>query len=316
MKLWKLEALERRVSNNHPVFSEIEEALRIARAGDRGERSLDYYVDLIDHDKLRCFYDLRLPWLNYHFQMDTVLVKPSFILITEIKNIVGDIHFKQETKQMIRILGGISETFPNPLLQVSQQQYQLEKYLRLHGFPPIPIYHLVVFANRNCILHIDPTDHFHIGKIIPIQEFIFKFEKINRAVNKHVLSEAELERMSQLFLREHTPYDEDVLKRFGVSKKDLQRGVYCPGCGKLPINREWGTWQCPFCMKSFKQAHIPSLRDYGLLINDTISIEEAREFLIVDSREVVKYIFQNLGISRLGVGRGTRYNLNDLINST
>ncbi|WP_277674518.1 nuclease-related domain-containing protein, partial [Piscibacillus halophilus] len=81
--------MERRVSPDCSVFGDIEESLRIVRIGDRGERSLDYYIELVSSNDLLVFYDLRLPRGEHHFQMDTVLVTPRFVLLVEVKNISG-----------------------------------------------------------------------------------------------------------------------------------------------------------------------------------------------------------------------------------
>ncbi|TFB22947.1 NERD domain-containing protein [Filobacillus milosensis] len=315
VKLWRLEALSRRCIETHSSLSDIEEKLRVVSIGDRGERSMDYYVNLVDDETLQCFYDLRLPWRSYYFQMDTVLLRPQFILIVEVKNISGDLYFNKDTKQMIRVLKDVSESFPNPLLQVSHHKFQLENYLQLHGFLDVPIYSLVVSASRNGILRIDANDTFHLGKVVPIQEFIFKYQNLCRTVTDRVLSCEEMVRMKDLFLRDHTPNNEDLMKKFGLVYEDLKKGVRCKGCGYLPVDRKWGTWYCLRCDKGDRNAHIGGLRDYSLLVNETISNSEAQDFLAVKNREVIKQIFKNLQLPRTGVGKGTRYNLSKLIKS-
>ncbi|WP_175614479.1 nuclease-related domain-containing protein [Piscibacillus halophilus] len=310
MKLWRLEALERRVSPDCSVFGDIEESLRIVRIGDRGERSLDYYIELVSSNDLLVFYDLRLPRGEHHFQMDTVLVTPRFVLLVEVKNISGDIYFNKESKQMIRVLNNISETFPNPLLQVSQQKFQLQQFLQNYGFPNIPIYTLVVFASRNGILHIQSDDTFHLGKIISIQEFIFKYQKLNESVLGQVWSEGDLNRVSDLFIREHKPEDVDLMKRFGLKAADLMKGVHCPKCGRLGVQHKHGKWVC-ICGSSSKDAHVLALRDYALLIDEWIINQEARNFLGVESRHAIKRILSNF--EKEGGTKGTRYNLKPLI---
>ncbi|MGM8215488.1 nuclease-related domain-containing protein [Bacillaceae bacterium W0354] len=313
LKLWKLEALSERVLESHISFPEIEEALRIVRAGDRGERSIDYYIDLIDSDDLQVFYDVRLPWREHFFQMDTLLLTAWFILLLEIKNITGEIYFKKEPKQMLRILDGTTESFPDPLLQVYQQKFQLENFINMHGFPQIPIYSLVVFVNRNGILHIDPQDTFHIGKVIPVQEFIFKYRALRNQDHPQVLSERQLDKLSNILLNSHTPYDEDVLARFQLTEKELRNGVICPSCQRFGMIREWGGWLCVTCGAKSNNAHVKALRHYALLKKHLISNGEAREFLGVESREVSKYILSTLDVSKIGKGKGMKYDLSSLI---
>ncbi len=85
VRLWSLEALSRRVHPSLDVTPDIEDALRIVRVGDRGERLLDYYVDIISTSDLSCFFDLRLPREKNFFQMDTLLITPRFLMIVEVK---------------------------------------------------------------------------------------------------------------------------------------------------------------------------------------------------------------------------------------
>ncbi|WP_188207512.1 nuclease-related domain-containing protein [Alkalibacillus aidingensis] len=123
IKLWKYESINSRIVHGHTNQLPIQDAVRIIRAGDRGERSLDYYVNLIDHERTCCIHDLRLPWRDYYFQMDTLLLNPAWMLIVEVKNMVGDIYFNQDTKQMLRTIEDYTEPFPDPLLQVQKHQF-------------------------------------------------------------------------------------------------------------------------------------------------------------------------------------------------
>nr|WP_279401317.1 NERD domain-containing protein [Piscibacillus salipiscarius] len=116
----------------------------------------------------------------------------------------GDIYFKKETKQMLRVLNGTIEKFPNPVLQVSQQKLQLQQFLKINHLPEIPIYTLVVFVSRKGILHIEPNDHFHLRNVITLQEFIFKYQKLHEILTHTVWKDTDLALAKELFLREHT----------------------------------------------------------------------------------------------------------------
>lgn len=314
IKLWKLESLVGRVQNDLQVFPEIEESLRIVSIGDRGERSLDYYIVLIESPDLLCFHDLRLPRGDYFFQIDTTLVTPRFILLVEVKSLSGDIYFDLETKQMIRVLNGISEKFPNPVLQVLQQKHQLEQFLIAHHFPDIPIYTLVVSASRKGILHIKPNDTFHLGNVINIQEFIFKYQKINESNAQPVWNDSHLQAVQDLFLREHTPVQVDLMNQFGLTLNDLKKGVRCPVCKRLGVKRKHGSWLCQ-CSATSKDAHISGLRDYALLVDEWITNKEARDFLGIENREVSKYLLAQLNVPKFGKGKGMKYQIGKLINS-
>ncbi|WP_391367865.1 nuclease-related domain-containing protein [Lysinibacillus sp. KU-BSD001] len=62
---------------------------------------------------------------GFSYQVDTVFVCKQFMLILEIKNMVGEIHFDEEKHQFIRIKqDGKVEGFRNPINQV-KRTYQL-----------------------------------------------------------------------------------------------------------------------------------------------------------------------------------------------
>jgi len=314
LKLWILEALVERVSEENEHYADIHEDLRIVRAGDRGERSIDYYVDLIDDDDLRVFYDLRLPWKKYFFQMDTVLLTSSFILLVEINNLVGDIFFSRETKQMVRRYNEMKEAFPDPLLQVNQQKLQLHYFLKENKFPHIPIYTIVAFVNRNGILHIEPQNNFHLNNVIPIQEFIFKYKEIEQANNQIFLNENQLEALSELFLTSHVPYDQqNILTTYKLGEEDIMQGVQCKQCQRVGMDFYWAHWICNLCGFKSENAHVKALRDYCLLIGRYATNSDARKFLKLNSRHTTKRLLQNLKLSRVGARKGTKYDLSKLV---
>jgi len=314
LKLWILEALIERVSDENVRYEDIKEDLRIVRAGDRGERSIDYYVDLIDDNELRVFYDLRLPWKNYFFQMDTIFLTSSFILLVEIKNIVGDIFFSREAKQMVRRYHEMKEAFPDPLLQVNQQKLQLQYFLKKNKYPHIPIYTIVAFVNRNGILHIEPQNDFHLGKVIPIQEFIFKYKEIEQANNQIFLNENQLESLSELFLTSHVPYDqENILNAYKLREEDIMKGVQCKQCQRVGMDFYWAHWICNLCGFKSEDAHVEALRDYYLLIGRYISNGQAQRFLRKNSRHTIRRLLYDLELEKIGVGKGTKYDLSKLV---
>lgn len=82
-------------------------------AGYRGEQSLDYYLGFLTNYFI--LHDLRLPDRDHHFQLDTLLISPYFILILEVKNISGTLIFDDHFKQLIRVTPEKEEGFgPDP----------------------------------------------------------------------------------------------------------------------------------------------------------------------------------------------------------
>ncbi|MBM7587965.1 hypothetical protein JOC86_004540 [Bacillus pakistanensis] len=141
LSIMKLKALKSRLPHNHPKISKINEALVISLAGLKGENSIDFPLSFLTDNKYLIFHDLRLEYNQYYFQIDTLLVSKSHILIIEVKNIAGTIYFDQEFNQMIRVKDGIEEAFADPLIQVQRHETQLKSWLKKKNFLISPFTH-------------------------------------------------------------------------------------------------------------------------------------------------------------------------------
>ncbi|MFC7370998.1 nuclease-related domain-containing protein [Fictibacillus iocasae] len=154
LKLVKLEVLSRRLMPNHPKRKYIEGDLAKLEAGYKGEKSLDYFLELITDKEILVFHDLRLPIIQTkdYFQIDTLIVTPYFIAVVEVKNINGNIHFDHLADQIIRTLNGEQEAFQDPVNQAGRQSAHLMMLLQHKPFQQIPIEHLACFTNSISVI--------------------------------------------------------------------------------------------------------------------------------------------------------------------
>jgi hypothetical protein len=65
-------------------------------AGYRGENSIDYPLSSLPDKKYFIFHDLRLPYKNQFFQIDTLLASTKHFVILEVKNIAGTVYFDSD----------------------------------------------------------------------------------------------------------------------------------------------------------------------------------------------------------------------------
>jgi Nuclease-related domain len=152
IKIIKLEVLTKRLPMIHIKKKEIVNELSKSLAGYKGEQSLQYYLSFLAEDEYTILHDIRLCENNsYFFQMDVLILSLSFILILEVKNISGTIIFDETFQQMIRIKNEEEEVFPDPVLQVNHQKFQLGSLLKNKKFPNIPIETLVVMTNPSTL---------------------------------------------------------------------------------------------------------------------------------------------------------------------
>ena len=309
MKIQKLEALLRRIPITHPKRALMEEELAKSRAGYRGEQSLDYHFSFLPDKQYLMLHDLRLS--NHegsHFQMDTLLLSPKFLLIIEAKNISGTITFDDHFHQLIRTINGKEEAFQDPLSQVKRHQRQLKDWIAANKFSKIPIKTLIVITNPSTIIKTSrPPENYpiitHSASMIP------KIEMFERAHQVEYLTKKELTKLSRVLVKKHEPQDYDVLSRFNIEKREVVKGVCCPECFSLPMQRQYGKWTCRECCCSSKTAHLESLNDYSNLFGQTITNRQLCDFLLLSSNSVAKRLLKDMNLSFTGQWKNREYYL-------
>ncbi|MCF6410851.1 nuclease-related domain-containing protein [Pseudalkalibacillus salsuginis] len=177
-------------------------------AGYRGEKSIDYYLGLLSEKQFGIFHDLRLKNGRGCFQIDTLVISPSFFLIIEVKNIAGTLYFNNKKDQLIRTIEDKVEGLPDPFLQVFNQKIQLEKWLLQNKFPRMPLEHLVVISNPSTIIKTTQ----YIPELIHNGNIPQKVQQLTQRYKFEHLPTKELKKRSSRLLKKHTPADPDILK--------------------------------------------------------------------------------------------------------
>lgn len=309
IKVRKLEALLRRLPSDHLKYQEIEQEWAKSISGYRGEESLDYDLSFLPEQDYIIFHDIRLKGNNHFFQLDTLILCKSFFLIIEAKNISGSLLFDQRFHQLIRTKMGIEEVFPDPILQVKRQALQFVIWLKDNKFPPVPVETLVVVTNPQTRINIIPDD-FHLQeKVIRSKNLPDKVEGFKNLHNTELMEKKELRKLSSLLLKHNTPNNPDLLGRYQILESHLLKGVHCPNCLKLSMDRKQGKWICPHCSFSSKDAHLPSLHDYTLLFKSTMTNGEARRFLNLITGSTAHYLLFKLNVPFSGSTKARAYHL-------
>ncbi|MRG87393.1 nuclease-related domain-containing protein [Salinibacillus xinjiangensis] len=310
MRIKKLQALLRRLPDNHPKRPAIEEELGKCVAGQKGEKSLDYYLSFLPEKEFLILHGLRLPYQSFYFQMDTILLSKSFILIVEAKNISGHLLFDDTFKQLIRTKDdGTREVFPDPLQQVKHQKFQFHNWLKEHKFPNIPLEHLVVMTNPNCILKTTNPESVYVKKVLHSTYLLEKIEQIQQSYIKEAATNKQIHNLSKRLMKRNEPEDPDFFDKFNMVKSELIPGVQCPSCSTSPMFRKNGKWQCPQCPTSSRDAHMQALIDYSLLIDNSLTNREARKYLQIESPTVSYKILRSLNTQYQGSTKSRVYDL-------
>ncbi|MGM0874072.1 MAG: nuclease-related domain-containing protein [Bacillota bacterium] len=186
---------------------------------------------------------------KYYFQIDVLILSSRFILIIEVKNIIGTLIFDQTyNHQLIRVINGEEEGFQDPINQVKHQEFQLKRWLKAQKFPDIPVESLVIITNPNTIIKVTGGNPKTKLNVIKSTNILSEIEKLNEfhkeksnGLKKHIT------KISNQLVKLHTPYNPDILNKFNISKKDITTGVFCENCSTFSLERVWGKWKCPVC---------------------------------------------------------------------
>lgn len=301
----KLTSLLRRLLKSHPSWYQVEAQLARCNAGIYGEQSLDYYLSHIPHEELFIFQSLRLPLPDgSYYQIDFLLLSPETILLLEAKNLKGRILV--EENQLIRELPEITESFSNPIQQVSNQLFHLMRLLRSFSFPIPPTASFVVFTHQSSIILPNPNYPAVAKQVIRPDAIRQRVDNFYRQHPKRIFTRKDMLQLSQLLINLHTPDNPDVMKKYKVDKAELLSGVYCEGCKSFSIVKK-RVWICQRCQKVDDTAPIHALIDYYYLVGPEITNRECREFLQISSSSVVKKFLSELNLKVIGKGRTIRY---------
>lgn len=305
----KLKAIQGRLLQSHPKYELISENIAKRMAGYNGEQSLDYHLSFLDEKTFQIIHDVRLFDGKHYFQIDTLILSRKLIYLVEVKNITGTLFFDNQFHQLIRTQNNTKEAFPDPLLQIERQCNQLNKWLKLHKFKNLQIVDLVVISSPRTILETFPNNEKIHQKVIHSAKLPFKIKYFEESQEKNLLTENQLNKLSKHIIEKHTPGNTDFLAVYNISGDELQKGVICSQCTKLPMDIVRGRWVCKYCHFISKNAHLSALEDYFLLISKEITNAQIRTFLKIPSIYMANKILTSLKVNVTGKNKGRVYHL-------
>ena len=149
--------------------------------------------------------------------------------------------------------------------------------------------------------------------IVPVHFSLKRISKLRRHYQKRFYAYEQLQQLTHFFKAHHTSDSDNIINKYQIPIAHIRTGVWCTNRKKDMMNREHGYWHCHVCNKRSHDAHAEALREYALLYNTSISNQEARRFLHVDSSHLVIRLFTNLKVDRSGKTRSLAYNLKTLV---
>ena len=306
----KLHALQRRLPINYGIHQEIKQDIFHYTAGFNGEKSLIYHLRNLEKNEYVVVGNVRLRGQHgYYFQIDNLIVTPTFLLILEAKNISGEIIFDRIHNQLIRTLNGVNAAFSDPILQIKDQEFELRKWLAHHKSPHIPIISKVVITNPSTIIKMVPPNSKDLKYVIRSKMLAATVQTCKNMYKEVVLTNKEMKKLNSLIKKHHTPYNPEILERYKVTSSDVIAGVQCPTCFNIPMRRIRGSWKCQNCSAVSSTAHINAMIDYYLLFKSNMTNVELRNFLKITSPTISLKLIKALNLPHEGSAKSRTYTL-------
>lgn len=301
-----LKTILRRFTLNPQLQAELESKLSRKSAGYRGEKELDYHISQFDHSKFYILHDLRIPHNNTHFQIDSLLISNTFILIIDSKNYAGTLDFYPEFNYLLQTLNGIEKVYPDPILQTRTQASQLKSFLLKHHFSPPPIEYLVSISNSQAVIRNPGNSQEVTMRVFKTPAVAYKIQSLNDKYHKQVLSTKEIKKITKLLLKSHEPYIPDILS-MNLPMDQVHKGVQCPECSRIGMKKIHGNWVCKKCGHLSKDAHIDALRDFFIINGPAITSRQFCDFLNIPSIHQAKRLLSSMDLDSTGTKKGRVY---------
>jgi ribosomal protein L37AE/L43A len=314
--LKQLEALLRRLPVNHPKYKKLHEWYTKRMAGNKGEELVLYPISSLPNEDYFIFHDLRLfNGLDY-FQLDFLILSTQLAIIMEVKNIAGKLRFQPNFHQLIRVKLGVEEVFPDPINQVERQSEQLERFLDNCSIPKLPIESIVVISSPRSIIEMDHNQSLIAKKVIHAASLPATISSLKKKYKKQTISKDLLSEISTFLIENNTPLKQNILEKQKISPFELIKGVICPKCNCVPMNRKRGFWFCESCRTTSKDEHLNALIDYAYIINSYISNGKTRSFLQLQSESTARKILTELNCQSFGEKKGRNYKISFLLDNS
>lgn len=294
------QTLLRRLPIGHPEILLAENELARIEAGRYGElRVLRELEDMPFTAQLITNFECISALSTLH-QIDFLLLTSRYVLILEVKNMSGTLHYQSLHHEFHRTkFDGTTDHFRNPFDQAYRHQTMLEHYLAVWDMP-LPVTYAVVMTNSNA--RIDPS----FGELP-----IFHVTHLRKYL-RDLDSRFEVTDVDLVHLREKLDGTATVIPpRKRVDASEILPGILCSVCGGI-AEYNYGVCVCTVCGRHSRKGIEEAMRDYRMLIDETITNQEFRLFTGIGSVYTASKILSRLGMRSIGTKRGKIYILPDL----
>lgn len=301
-----LEAIVKRFPPDHYKKAVFEKKLYRKLAGYKGEKTLDYYLSQIDHSDMLILQDLRIPINDTHFQLDTLIITPYFLLNIDSKYYAGTLTFLPEFNQLIRFHNDIEEVFADPILQARIQASQLQAFLKKQHIDSPPVEYMVAISNSQAQIKNPDHDSDVSFRVFRSSNVAYKIPPLYQRYPKSFLSKNDMKKVSRHLIKAHEPLIPNY-KTMDIPFDEMIQGVQCPDCEAFGMDYHQGDWTCKSCGYKSVDAHVQALKDYFLIYGPSITNKQFRNFLKIKSSSTARRILSSMELILTGTNKGRTY---------
>ncbi|WP_233260414.1 hypothetical protein [Paenisporosarcina sp. OV554] len=220
------------------------------------------------------------------------------------KNIAGEMSFLAGTGQISRVLeNGQIDHFESPMVQIDRNSDLLFDLFRLKDIH-MPILGAAVLSNSTQKVNVQPNQYpvLFLGEIPTF---------IKRQIKNHTVIESnQAKKIAEILVEEHQPFNPfPICNRWNVDTAFLKKGVFCTKCSACMMKRRFRTWVCEACFHRDPYAHIQAIKEWFMLIGGEITNKKCREFLDVQSYQLVYRVLKEMNLRVEGTGKKTKYKM-------
>lgn len=302
-----LEVVMRRLPNSDAEYMYFKEQWRRVSAGLAGEQRVDRaWKELDIPGRYYLFHDLQLEnEVGFTHQIDTLFFCPYFVLVVEIKNIVGRIEFQQEHHQFVRVDDkGVASGFSNPFDQVQRHAQFLRKLFHKQG-NSIPILRVVVSANPNMIL----TQSLQSQPIFHVSGLAHKIGTLFQQFTIRYFDDKQLRHFAKKLVKMHTPRQWQLK----IEWSKLRKGALCPHCEfRHTLRFIYGKWRCEVCKQIDNLALFTALSDYRYMHGASINNRQFSDFFGIACSKTAYKLLKSLQFREVGAKKNRQYIIPEL----
>jgi hypothetical protein len=298
-----MHALISRLKPDHDQFKKINNDYLNHKAGFGGEENFDkHLLEFKPGYPHAILNGLCLKHDNVFFEMDSVLITPSFVVIFEVKNIAGKLVYKTNPHRLEKnLVTGEITSMKSPVAELLRKNIFLRAWLAKRGVN-IPLNGIVAHAYTNELTPVDVPDiHITFAYQVPTHLYSLPLEN-------ELLNEREIMDLAHKMVNGHNEYNPfPMINTKKISRQDILLGVFCPACGFRGMIWHRQKWICPKCRITGHNCHIDAIIDWFYLIDTKITNKDFRTFTQLSDRNVASRLVRKSELVQRGEKRGSYY---------